>query len=90
MAATFKDTSDTKKLWNLTLRYFNENEGKYSHLIDTSVTEEIEQAVWHSPGEFLASMFIIQNEADSPRNVKKYIHRVTQLIKGNVQIGEAI
>lgn len=90
MPITFKDTADTKKLWNLTLRYFNENEAKYSHLIDTSVTEEIEHGVWHSAGEFLAAMFVIQNEADSPSNVKKYIHRVTMLIQGTVQIGEAI
>ena len=90
MATTCKETPDTKKLWKLTMRYFNENENKFSHLIDDSVTDEIQQGVWQTPAEFLASMFVIQNEADSPRNVKKYIHRVTQLIEGNTQIGEAI
>ena len=88
MATVFKETPDTKKLWKLTLRYFNENESKFNHLIDSSVKEEIQQGVWQTAAEFLATMFVIQNEADSPPNVKKYIHRVIQLINGSTQIGK--
>ena len=88
MPAIFKETPDTKKLWSLTLQYFKANRNKYSHLIDKSVFEDIEHGVWDTPKEYLAALFLIQNDADSPQNVKKYIDRVTQLIKGNLKIGD--